>query len=78
MAQTQPAPPLNPWRRTVRTIVAVLPLVPFVVAELGVGSVPWVAAGLTVIAGVTRVLAMPVVEDWLQDNIPWLAAHPRP
>jgi hypothetical protein len=81
---TQPAPTVQPTqvrhpaRAVARTIFAALPLVPLVVAELGVGSLPWVAAGLAVVGAVTRVLADRRVDDWLRDYLPWLAAAPAP
>lgn len=71
----------HPWRATGRTIaaalIALLPLLPAIVDALGVAAVPWVMGGLGVIAGVTRVLAMPAVNDWVSDYLPWLAAEPR-
>jgi hypothetical protein len=67
-----------PWRATIRTLLAALPLVPVIVAMLGVGSVPWVASGLVVVAAVTRVLAIPAVDRWLTDHLGGvLAAEPR-
>lgn len=79
MIMIQPAPTQtrHPWRAVIRTIVAALPLVPIVIAELGVGSVPWVAAALIVIGSVTRILAIPAVNAWLTEYVPWLAATPR-
>lgn len=68
----------HPWRATVRTVLAALPLAPVIVAELGVGSVPWVVTGLGVIGAVTRVLAIPAVDQWLTDHLGGLlAAGPR-
>jgi hypothetical protein len=75
---TQPTQVRHPWRATLRTVaaalVAALPIVPVVVHELGLESVPWVAGALVVIAGATRVLAMPGVDGWLHQFVPWLAA----
>lgn len=75
---TEPTQVRHPWRATARTVfaavVTALPIVPVVVHELGVESVPWVAGALVVIGGVTRVLAMPGVNDWLRQYVPWLAA----
>lgn len=68
----------HPWRATLRTVaagvVAALPIVPALVHELGVESLPWVAGALTVLGAATRVLAMPAVELWLRRYVPWLAA----
>jgi hypothetical protein len=75
---TQPTQIRHPWRATLRTVaaaaVAALPIVPVVVHELGVESVPWVAGALVIVGGATRVLAMPGVEAWLRRYVPWLAA----
>lgn len=72
----------HPWRATVRTvvagIVAAIPLLPFLVDYLGIGAVPWVAATLVVLGTVTRVLAVPAVNAWLTEYVPFLAAAPKP
>jgi hypothetical protein len=71
----------HPWRSTLRTVVAVvvvaLPLVPSIVQNLGVASVPVVAGVVTAFGGVTRVLAMPSVEMLLRQYrlTNWLAAE---
>lgn len=72
----------HPWRATVRTIAAIvmslLPLMPAIVSELGVEAIPWVVSLVAVAGAVTRVLALPVVQDWLEDHksLAWLAARP--
>lgn len=70
----------HPWRATLRTVAAgavgLLPVVPVVADELGIASVPVVAGALAAIGVVTRVLATPVVEEWLHDHAPWLASRP--
>jgi hypothetical protein len=77
----QPTQTAHPWRATARTVfaavVALLPIVPFVVAQLGVATVPWVAGGLVAVGAVTRVLAMPAVNAWITEYLPWLAPAPR-
>lgn len=84
MNQPDPAPTQtrHPWRATARTIFAValvvLPLLPEIADTLGVAAVPAVAAFLAGAAGVTRVLAMPRVEQLLREHFPWLAAEPKP
>jgi hypothetical protein len=59
----------HPWRATVRTAlaatVAFLPLVPTIVHELGAESLPWAAAIVAAAAAITRVMAIPGVNDWL-------------
>lgn len=93
MTEPLPAPPTPaplptttqgryPSRATFRTVVAailgLLPFLPAIIAEFGLGSVPWVVGPLAVIGGVTRVLAIPGVEVWMKQHAPWLAAQPRP
>lgn len=81
MAATQT---VRPWRTVVRTVfqmvVALATLVPLVVT--GVYSdgaeVPAAVAQVVVVAGaVTRVMSLPVVEDFLSKFFPWLAADPE-
>lgn len=72
----------RPWRATVRTVfqfvLALATLLPFILtgvysdadaAPAAVGQV------LAVAATVTRVMALPQVEDFLQSWFPWLAAE---
>lgn len=72
---------LHPWRATVRTVfaavVALLPFLPAIASEVGLTGVGWVAAGLAITGGVTRVLAIPGVQEWMQRYLPWLSATPR-
>lgn len=74
----QPTQAKHPGRATFRTtiaaVVGLVPLAPFIVAELGVNSVPWIVTVLGVTAAVTRVLAVPQVNDWLREHAPWLSA----
>ena len=72
-----------PWRATLRTVFAVV--VGFaaswgaLVSQLGLNpDWRWVAAGTVVAAGVTRVLASPLVEGFLHSYVPWLTAEPKP
>lgn len=70
----------HPWRATVRTIfaaaVALLTLLPVIAATAGVDTVPAIAQVLLVAGAVTRVLALPGVERFMELYIPWLAASP--
>lgn len=81
---TQPAPTQtrHPWRATARTVfagaVALLTLIPYVVAEAHLDAVPGVTQVLAVAAAVTRILAIPGVDAWLQTYLPFLAAQPKP
>lgn len=74
-----------PWKATVRTIFAVVPAIALLVnpvltavadgdpSTLG----PWAAVALTASATITRVLALPGVEEFLRRFAPWLAAGAR-
>jgi hypothetical protein len=70
----------HPWRATVRTAIAAITsaalLVPLVAHELGGESVPWVAAIIGVAAAITRVMAIPAVNEWLTRWLD-LGATPR-
>ncbi|HEY2086236.1 MAG TPA: hypothetical protein VGH54_09455 [Mycobacterium sp.] len=75
-----------PWRATARTAFAVIvgaaamsPLV-YQAATHHDPSVAtgWAATGLGIAAGVTRVLALPQVNDFLHRYAPWLAADSKP
>jgi hypothetical protein len=74
-----------PWRRVVRTtfqsVVSFAPIMPFVY-EAATNHDPAAATGLAgtalaVSAGITRVMALPKVESWLQKYVPILAANPK-
>jgi hypothetical protein len=64
-----------------RTLAAVLPpivsgiaLVPVIVEMSGLGKTA-IGAGLVAFSlAVTRILAVPGVNDWLRRHVPWLAA----
>jgi hypothetical protein len=70
----------HPWRATARTVfaagVALLTLLPVIAATAGVDTVPAIAQVLVVAGAVTRVLALPDVERFMELYIPWLAASP--
>lgn len=82
MAQPTPTQTRHPWRATVRTVfasvVALLSLLPVIAATARLDAVPAVAQVLTVAATVTRVLAIPGVDGWLREYLPFLAAEPKP
>ncbi|WJZ03470.1 hypothetical protein [Corynebacterium freiburgense] len=71
----------HPNRATIRTLVAAVigigPILPIIAKELGIESIPWVAATLATIATITRILAHPATEAWMKTYMPWLAAEPR-
>ena len=75
----------HPWaavRRTLAAAAAALiflaPVAPDIARALGIEGIAWVAGALAVLAGVTRVLAIPRVEQWLRGRLPSLAAAPPP
>lgn len=72
----------HPWRATVRTILAVIvalsAMAPSIYSAATQGS-PEAATGaaalaLGIAAAVTRIMALPMIESFLQRFLPWLAA----
>lgn len=65
-----------PWRTTARTVfqafVSLCALLPLVFAD--VNPVGAVAVALGVAATVTRIMAIPAVNDWIGKYLPFLAA----
>lgn len=71
-----------PWRAVVRTVfeatVSFAAMWGLIVEALGLDETwAWVAASLAVTAAVTRVMAVPEVNSWLERYVPWLAAAPK-
>lgn len=71
-----------PWRTVVRSVfqalVSFAAMWGLIVVALGIDeTLPWVAASLAVTGGITRVMAIPAVNDWLAHFVPWLAATPK-
>lgn len=74
----------HPWRATLRTALAVVASLaaaaPVIVSAItndnpeALGAIG--AVVLSVAAAVTRVLALPAVNDFLERFLPWLAAAP--
>ena len=72
----------RPWRATVRTVLQALvglcaaaPLVYEAAVQGDAATATGAAGTVLVVAGaVTRVMALPVVEEWLERFVPWLAA----
>ena len=68
-----------PWRTTIRSgfqfVVGLAPMVPLIVHASGIpeGTVG-VGGAIAISAGVTRVMALPQVDLFLQRFVPWLAA----
>lgn len=66
------------WRATVRTVfqavVGFAAMWALIVETLGLDStLPWVAASLAVTGGITKVMNLPAVENWLVRFLPFLA-----
>lgn len=72
----------RPWRATLRTavaaFVALCAMLPLLVDTVGLDeTLPPVAGALTITAAITRVMALPATEAFLQRFVPFLAAVPR-
>lgn len=75
----------RPWRATIRTVfqalvslAAIVPLISLSVEEAtgyDLSGVPFVIAVLAVAAVITRVMAIPQVEGWIEQYLPFLAAE---
>jgi len=71
-----------PARTTIRTVFQVVVSLavglPFIIEAAGLSeAVPGVAATLAVAAAITRIMALPWTEEFLERFIPWLSAEPR-
>ena len=70
----------HPWKATIRTafqmLVGLAAIVPILVEDVA-ASTPYVAAIVAVAAAITRIMAHPAVESFLEDHLPWLSAAPR-
>ena len=71
-----------PWHAVVRTVfqavVGFAAMWALMVEAMGLDeTLPWVAASLAVTGAITRVMAIPAVNQWLARFIPFLAASGR-
>lgn len=68
----------HPWRATIRTafqlLVSLAAILPLVADDLG-ATAPWAVAVVGVAAAVTRVMAIPAVQVFLEAHFPWLSAQ---
>ena len=75
----------RPWRATARTVFQGLvgaasmaaPVYEAATHHDAGAATGWAATGLAISAGVTRVMALPGVNEWLQRFLPFLAAEPK-
>lgn len=84
MANVQPNAPTQvkrPWRATFRTVfqgvVAAAAILPLVLSTAGIPPVGIAAVIITVAGALTRIMALPAVEEFLEHYIPILAAKPK-
>lgn len=86
---TEAAPPTQvarPWRAVVRTVfqmgVGLAVMVPLIYSAATQHdpdtATGWVGLALVISGAVTRVMALPIVNDYIGRWLPWLAARPEP
>ena len=71
----------HPWRATARTVFAALvalaamagPVYTAATNQSPEAASGWAALGLAIAGAVTRILALPQVDQWLHKFAPWLA-----
>lgn len=78
---TAPTQVRRPWRTVARSVfqaaVAFAAMWAVIVETIGLDpSWQWVSASLAVTGAVTRVMALPAVDDFLARFVPWLATQP--
>lgn len=79
---SEPTQVRHPTRTTARSvfqfIVALAAVLPLIVAGAGLSnSLPIVGIALAVAASITRVMAIPQVNEFLEKYVPVLGARPR-
>ena len=77
---SQPTQVKHPLRAVARTVFGALIgaaiILPEVVHEMGWDGAAWLSIPLAVGGGITRLLAIPAVNEWLRQYVPFLAAKP--
>jgi hypothetical protein len=68
----------HPWRTTVRSafqfLVGLAGGWALIVGAAGIDpGIEWVGTSLAIASGITRVMALPVVDALIRTHIPWLA-----
>lgn len=85
-ALTQPTQVRHSWRAVARTVFQgavgaasmAAPVYEAATHQNAAAATGYAALGLGICAGVTRVMALPGVNDWLGRFLPFLAAEPKP
>jgi len=76
--QERPTQTIHPWRSVLRTVIAAaigfIPIGTDLVIQLGWDSTPFFAGFIALGGAITRVMAMPQTEAWLNKYAPWLSA----
>ena len=77
-AATRSTQTAYPWRATIRTVFAFLIGLAgawaLIIQAAGIDpGLEWAATSLTIAAGITRVMALPAVDDLIRRFVPWLA-----
>lgn len=74
----RPTQTIHPWRATLRSLIAFaigfIPIGTALVIAMGWDATPFFAGFLALGAAITRVMAMPVTESFLNRHAPWLSA----
>ncbi len=77
----KPTQVARPWRATFRTVfqgaVAAAAIVPLVLSTAGIAPVGVAAIVIAIAGAITRIMALPAVEEFLENYIPILAAKPK-
>jgi hypothetical protein len=78
---TKPTQVARPWRATFRTVfqgvVAAAAILPLVLSTAGIAPVGIAAIVIGIAGALTRVMALPAVEEFLENYLPILAAKPK-
>lgn len=71
----------HPTRAAIRTgfqgFLALCVLAPLIIEAAGLGTFAWAASIVAVTAAITRVFALPGVNAFIADYVPWLAPLPK-
>jgi len=80
MAIVQPTQVTHPNRATFRTVfqgaIAFAAILPLILTSAGIAPVGLAGILVLVAGAITRVMAVPAVEDFLEKYLPFLAAKP--